>query len=426
MFFTLEDPNAKIRGSRDPLGAQPIWTAFGRYVVANLTTQTNSTRGFTVLLLGRYLTERAIEKGLIGREVALDAFLRFEQIGAYVRHVAHGAGGDIRGIERVRSRIEERRGLVPIRADPDGFILGDQRVNGLWGLFSVSARASRLIPDGPVGLTPKARDFVERAYLPALQPAMELLLRLVARDGRLDTRRPDAVFSALSQVLSESFTGEEQQFYGEYLRDGLHVGKSPSSRQRTFRELLVHHVELDTPIGRKDIMRLHEAARSVDGELANRLDRIARVEAVLAPAMSLFDFMLTRHRRELGDLAEELTDRWAASVPCIEMEKNQDLLSEIGSVWFEDVSRCFDRCQQGLSGGSYRETLDALLEWHKRVMNNRGGASWVHIGEDGRLDVRYRGTERALPSEDELPELWRNDYFIDSLKAITRQLANAP
>ena len=90
------------------------------------------------------------------------------------------------------------------------------------------------------------------------------------------------------------------------------------------------------------------------------------------------------------------------------------------------ASRCFDRCQQGLSGGDYRETLDALLEWHKRVMNNRGGASWVHIGEDGRLDVRYRGTERALPSEDELPELWRNGYFIDSLKAITRQLANAP
>ena len=79
--------------------------------------------------------------------MALDAFLRFEQVGAYVRHVAHGVEGDIRGIERVRSRIEEHRGLVPIRADPDGFILGDQRVNGLWGLFSVSARASRLIAD---------------------------------------------------------------------------------------------------------------------------------------------------------------------------------------------------------------------------------------------------------------------------------------
>ena len=268
MFFTLEDPNAKIKGSRDPLGAQPIWTALGRHVVANLTTQTDSTRGFTILLLGRYLAERAIEDGRIGRELALDAFLRFEQIGAYVRHVAQGGvEGDIRGIERVHSRLEEHRGRVPIRADPDGFILGDQRVNGLWGLFSVSARVSRLIPDGPVGLTDEATAFVEREYLLIFQPIIEPLSRLVVRDGRLDTRMPDAIFSALSKALSESFTAEEQRFYGEYLRDGLHVGKAPSGLQRTFRELMVHHVELDDAIGRSDIVRLHEAARPVNEEL---------------------------------------------------------------------------------------------------------------------------------------------------------------
>ena len=425
MFLTLEDPNAKIKGSRDPLGTQPVWTAFGRHVVTNLTTQTNSTRGFTVLLLGRFLTERAIEEGRLGRELALDAFLRFEQVGAYVRHVAHGVEGDIRGIERVRSRIGELRGLVPIRADSDGFILGDQRVNGLWGLFSVSARASRLIADGAVGLTPEARAFVERAYLPQLQPAMESLLRLVARGGRLDTRTPDAIFSALSEVLSESFSAQEQHFYGEYLRDGLHVGKARASRQRNLRELLVHHVELDAPTGRNDIVWLREAAQSIDDELANRLDRIARLEAVLAPAMSLFDFMLTCHHRELGNIAEELTERWGASVPNVDAEKNRDLLPELGSVWFEAIRGCFERCQQGLSGGNYREAMGALLAWHKSVMNNRGGASWVQIGEDGTLDVRYRGAEQALPSGDELPTLWRNGYFIDSLKAITRQLGNA-
>jgi hypothetical protein len=48
-FLTLEDPNAKIKGSRDPLGVQPIWSAFGRHVVTNLTTQSTSVRGFTVL-----------------------------------------------------------------------------------------------------------------------------------------------------------------------------------------------------------------------------------------------------------------------------------------------------------------------------------------------------------------------------------------
>ena len=75
-FLTLEDPNAKIKGSRDPLGLQPIWSRFGRHVVTNLTTVTTSVRGFTILLLGRYFGERLIEDGIVGREEALNVFLR--------------------------------------------------------------------------------------------------------------------------------------------------------------------------------------------------------------------------------------------------------------------------------------------------------------------------------------------------------------
>ena len=322
-----------------PLGAQTIWTAFGRRVVTNLTTQTNSARGFTILLLGRYLVGRAIEDGRIGRDLALDAFLRFEQVGAYVRCAAHNVQGDIRGIERVRSRLEEHAGRVPIRAGPDGCILGDQRVNGLWGLFSTSARVSGLIPDDPVGLTPAATAFVEREYLPVLRPAMEPLSHLVARDGTLDTDTPDEVFSTLSEVLPESFTGKEREFYGEYIRDGLHVGTPGANRQRTFRELLVHHVELDSRTGRSDFTSLREAARSVDEELSNCLDRITRLEAVLAPAMSLFDFMLTCHHRRLGDIADELMHRWGNAVPHIDAEKNRDLLPDIGAVWPDAVRR---------------------------------------------------------------------------------------
>jgi hypothetical protein len=63
VFLTLEDPRAKIQGSRDPLGVQPIWTRFGRGVVTNLTTVRRSVRGFAVLLLGRYLGERLVQEG---------------------------------------------------------------------------------------------------------------------------------------------------------------------------------------------------------------------------------------------------------------------------------------------------------------------------------------------------------------------------
>ncbi len=35
-FLTLEDPNAKIKGSRDALGTTPIWAAFARHIISNL------------------------------------------------------------------------------------------------------------------------------------------------------------------------------------------------------------------------------------------------------------------------------------------------------------------------------------------------------------------------------------------------------
>ena len=62
-FLTLEDPNARIKGSRDPLGVQPIWISFARHIVTNVTAAANSVRGFSILLLGRYFGERLVREG---------------------------------------------------------------------------------------------------------------------------------------------------------------------------------------------------------------------------------------------------------------------------------------------------------------------------------------------------------------------------
>ena len=179
MFLTLEDPNARIHGSRDPLGVQPVWASFGRHVVTNLTTVTTSIRGFTVLLLGRLLTEKMIEKGTAGEQDALSIFLRTEQIGSYARHRAHGVDDDIRGIERVKRFLEENGSSVPIQDDITGMILSDQKVYGLWGIYSVSARTSGLIADGPVGLTEFAREFTDKHYWHVLQSVEAKLFKLL-------------------------------------------------------------------------------------------------------------------------------------------------------------------------------------------------------------------------------------------------------
>lgn len=424
-FLTREDPNAKIKGSRDPLGTQHLWTDFGRRIVSNLTTQSNSVRGFTILILGCYFSEQLIKNLEINRKDALDVFLRFEQIAAYVRHGSHGVEGDIRGIARVRSKFKEQPKSLPISVDFKGFILGDQKVNGLWGLFAVPARVSGLLQDSANTLKIPAREFVEQVYLPTLQPELQTLYSMVANDGTLDASTPDGVFTLLSKVLKESFCHEERLFYGEYLRDATYVQNS-NCIQKRFRELLENETDLRERTGRKEVVKLCEAARRVDELLETRLDQISRLEAVLAPAMSLFDFMLTHHGRNLDEVSELLKKSWGESVPNIIEKRNDDLVSKIRVLWSDKIGNCFDRCQKGLSQGSYSNVLPALLEWHKTVMETRGSATWVQIDGTGKLDVRSRGADRELPSGDELADLWRNGYFIDSLKAITRQLQATP
>ena len=424
MFLTLEDPNAKLKGSRDPLGTQPIWATFGRRVVSNLTTQTNSVRGFTILLLGRYFGARLIDEERLPREAALDVVLRMEQIGAYVRHVAHEVEGDIRGIERVRTFLEEKKRRVDIQSDRRGYILRDQKVTGLWGLYSVAARNSGLLSAGPIGVEPPAREFIKSEYLPILKPAINEFIRLLQHGGKLDVRLTNPVFSALANVLQEKFTPAETQFYGEYLRDGLHTGILPAGIQKRFRELLLANTDLNGPFGRKEVLALTEAARQVDTGLAQRLKRIGMLEAVLAPAASLFDFILTQHGQRIEEVASILVERWKCQVPNIHPPDFRELIPEVGEASTEAISIAVDKSQRALASGHYVNAIHALLDWNAEVMRERKAGPWVIATPSGRLDVRYRGAEQFLPDADALQTLWRNTYFIDSLKRVTRQLEN--
>ena len=421
-FLTLEDPNAKIKGSRDPLGVQPIWAAFGRHVVTNLTTQSSSVRGFTTLLLGRYFAAELVDRGMTSREDALDVFLRMEQLSAYVRHVAHGVEGEIRGIERVRKTVDETRGRVPIHAGRRGWILSDQKVYGLWGLYSVSARTSGLIPEGALDVTGDTRAFLKRNYIDRLDGAARPLLRLLAKGGTLETRRKDRVFSALADMLTPAFNKDEVDFYGRRLRDGCNVLGSAPERQGRFRSLLETQTDLDALVGRAELLSLVKAAARVDDELAGRLERIAHLEALLAPAEVLFQHTLARHGQAVEDVATSISGHWGPRAPNLDRAAFADLMPEVRARSNTLIARAMDGCQEALGNGDYAGAIRLLLDWNKAVMETRGAAPWVRLGDRRRLDVRYRGNEPRLPDGDELPELWRNSYFIDALKNVTRQL----
>src|SRR4051812_27514574 len=108
-FLTALDPRAAIKGSRDPLGAQAVWAPLGREVVGNLTTVTDSVRGFTTLLVGLRLAERAAEARR-DRSTA-SAFLLWEQLAGYARCCFHGETS-LLGSRKVVARTRRGRATL--------------------------------------------------------------------------------------------------------------------------------------------------------------------------------------------------------------------------------------------------------------------------------------------------------------------------
>jgi hypothetical protein len=103
-FLTALDSRAEVKGSRDPLGIQSIWSHFGRHLVGNLATVTTPVRDFTVLLLGFHFAEQVEESG--GKATFVDTFLQWEQLAKYARFRTD-THPEFRGIERVKKFLNE-------------------------------------------------------------------------------------------------------------------------------------------------------------------------------------------------------------------------------------------------------------------------------------------------------------------------------
>jgi hypothetical protein len=281
---------------------------------------------------------------------------------------------------------------------------------------------SGLIADGPFGVTPRTRSFIEENYLPILKDSVGPLKRLLAKGGELDTKKREGYFKAVVDVLPPRYTPAEVKFYGDLLRDATEVETSAGRRQLAFRKLLEGHTDLKSPVNRDEIVGLARAARKIDEGLAQALERVRVLEGVLAPAEALFEFILSQGRQRPQDVADKIFDSWGRKVPNIDVDAFRELVPEIAKPYNQKVASAVLRCASALSAGSYEEAIKRLLDWNNLVMETRKGAAWVVIGDDGRIDVRYRGSDRLLPDADELPHLWRNSYFIDSLKTVTLQL----
>lgn len=430
-FLTDLDSRAAVKGSRDPLGIQPIWTRFGRHVVGNLTTVSSSVRDFTTLLLGLYFAQRVAED--LGPGTELATFLKWEQLAAYAR--AEGNKDySFRGTERARKALSEGS-RVTLSDDRVHQILSNQKIYGIWGLYSVPARSSGLLDGEPPELTLPACDVVERVYLGILGEegfsggkAIIALLREPA--SRIDVHGRDArLVGAVARILSRRLLAREREFYRFHLLYGGPID-STDGLQRQLAGLLDPTLSSgEFPWSPQAVGALAKEARGKgDGwyELGDRLDRIRRCESVLAPMSALFTHLLGLDGRGTDFVIRRVRDEWGPGLRTIAIDDIQELGAEFGG-GDRDVAERWVAIAEAASVGQYGVLLELLIKQNRWVMEYRGGAPWLEQ-RDGRLHVRFRDEEGSLPMRAALSRLWRFPYFLESLRQVAvavRERSNA-
>lgn len=419
-FLTQLDSRAQVKGSRDPLGIQSIWTRFGRHVVGNLTTVSTSVPDFTTLILGYHLVQEVADRHGPGNEV--ETFLRWEQICAYARcRLLEDTA--VRGVERVKRTLNEG-GNVTISAARSHQILSNQRTYGLWGLYSAPAAASGLVESSAPRLTAAARDFVSSFFEPLLRKSgveLEAIATCVASDrARFKVDPGNAIVAGAVAVCARRLRAPAARFYRDHLLYG-----GPSDRtgglQRALAELFSDQRLARESMSLGLVGDLAKAARSCPRpDLAVRLDRIRVCESVVAPASMIFAHMLGAGGRTVTELAHRIRDRVGSGIKTISMVDVQSIAAEMGGAdeaagfrWLE-IART-------MNAGRFEETIELLIDQNQAVMVGRGGAGWLEMAR-GRLSARIVDESGVLPSADALLTLWRFPYFLDSLRIMRAQL----
>lgn len=428
-FLTDIDPQAAVKGSRDPLGLQTIWARLGRHVVGNLTTVSTSVRDFTTLVLGYYFAERVATEG--GGDGDLAVFLRWEQLAAYARGEING-DWNFRGVERVKKNLQDGS-RIRLGTDSTAQILSNQKTYGLWGLYTVPARSSGLVEGEPTRLTAAGRKLVETQYLPlfaksGLRNADLVVSRLAKPKTDLDCQRADRpLLECIAKVLNNRLDAEERNVYRTHLLLG-----GPQDRTEGCQAILAGAMEstLDdeswtlTPLRVRQLAQRCTARGDAGMAVAERLERIRTAELLLAPAAALFSLVLASDGQTVAELSSVITRQWGNSVRTIDIDATSSLETELrDSTGEAETGQRLVQVARMLASGDFERTLDLLLDQNRFVMKIRAGAApWVDV-TDGRLRVRFREDDGGdLPKRSELPGFWRHSYFLDSLRAIALEL----
>ena len=385
-YFTKEDPDYSIKGSRDPLAFQVLWQHQGKILIPYLSTVSNNLHDFQIRCLAYFFYGKEPDKSFAR------FFLRFEQLMGYVRITAHNNTG-FNGIDGIKKKLLDNPKTVSISNTAEDEILSNQRAYGIWGKYNRPFQDIEFTkrPEFNEVFSDKINSLTEN------NSVIKIINKVIANN---QSRFRIAELECLQPLLS--FSKKERSFYSDAI---LKV----TSANPFQNELFQFVSSIDLP----DNFDLYAFLKSFSKSLGNRnnalkniLEEIEITEKILCPLNYIFRYLQTK---PIWEKSELLNDAYITKC-----KKQVDFVFQGGN----EESKIKNQLAQSILKENWSLVID-LANRNKEVTEWRGGAPWITINKDlievHHADGGFQNPEFA-PNKD-----FDNGYFIDTYINLFRQ-----
>jgi len=385
MYFISEiDPNYRIKGSRDPLGFQSIWSAAGHKAIKHLSTVSVNLKDFMVLSYGLFFYGERDSRGF------LNFFYKFEQACAFARHI-HNGENSFNGIEFVIKNKDKNEFSFSTR--PSDTLLSNQRSYGVYGKYIRPYRDMAIKNDPD--------------FYPVLETSLEKTDRTFLNDFIANLLNEDIskVTKEDLKCLSDLFgkiTPEEKIFY----RD--HILKLPGENhpQNTLYDLLKNNED----ILKFENFQLHSlidtltGLKNNEGKLVDALKFIQHTDRVLHPVNRIFSYLLSKSSWTIKQIEED------------------ELINSIDSNQNYIFNEPTLRHLNSILKSNNLDMVNEIIIRNEKVSKSRGNQPWI-------IKERKNNTYKILYGENgqkidriDTDNQHEFPYFLDSYLSLYKQI----
>jgi len=379
-FITEQDPNFRIKGSRDPLGFQSIWQKLGRNVIKYLSTVSINIKDFQVLSYAWYFYEERDPKNF------LSFFYKFEQACGFARGIYMPEEG-FNGIDFVRKNLVNDQFSFSTRNQDT--LLSNQKSYGIYGKYN------RPFTDIRIKEQKDFRDVMENSLKEKLNfnELNQKISRLLNEDVVKMNKEDLLIFAAMINTLKAN----EKDFYEKSILkvDDNHV-------QNELYDILKNDAELVH--GDFHLYGFIEAllSQKISDELKAYLIEIKNTEKVLVPYSFLFKTIQSEPIWNKKGLEE---------IPLF-----NSFPKSVSYPFQDDVTL---NLSESLKNENYEITV-ATVNRNIAVSDKRGNSAWMKF-EHNKLLVCYADGARDIQQIDEDLDN-ENNYFIPTYISMFKQI----